>query len=106
MAELDRAQAEQFNRSLVAAALDVFSDPESIVQHVEDAADDVLDQGLRAEADRDAEYARAGDQRPYLHAQSGKNGENGHGGQSRRRACFGKSAAMSASDPGAPPPAG
>ena len=67
--ELDRAQAEALDRSLVAAALDVLADPEGVVEEIEDAADDVAHERLRAEADRDARDARPGDQRPDFHAE-------------------------------------
>ena len=69
VAQLHRAQAEDFDRALVAAALDVFADAERVVEQIEDAADDVLDQRLRAEADGDADDARAGDQRADLDAE-------------------------------------
>ena len=76
MAQPDRAQAEQFHSALVAAALDVLADPEGVVEHVEDAREDVLDQGLRAEADGDAEDAGAGDQRHDLHAETRQDGQH------------------------------
>ena len=44
--ELDGAQRERLNRALIAAALDVFADRRGVVEHVEDAAQHVLDQGL------------------------------------------------------------
>src|SRR3546814_4101822 len=72
MPELHRAQTEGFDDAFVAAALDVLADPEGIVEQVEHAADDVLDQGLGAEADSDASHAGTGDQRPDLDAQDRK----------------------------------
>ena len=66
VAQLDRAQREALDRAADAAALDVLADPEGIVEQEEDARDHVLDQRLRAEADRDADHAGAGDQRPDL----------------------------------------
>ena len=68
VAQLDRAQREALDRALVAAADDVLADPEGVVEQVEHARDDVLDQRLRAEADGDADHAGAGDQRGDLHA--------------------------------------
>lgn len=62
VAQPDGADAEGFDRAHIAAALDVLADPEGIAHHVEDTADDVLDQRLRAEADGDAEDAGAGDE--------------------------------------------
>ena len=79
VAQLDRAQAEGLDRALVAAALDVLADPEGVVEQVEHAADDVLDQRLRAEADGDADDAGAGDQRPDLDAQRGERHQHRHG---------------------------
>ena len=70
--ELHRTQAEAFDGPLVGAALDILADPESIVEQIEDAGDDVLDQRLRAEADRHADHAGAGDQRPDLDPERGQ----------------------------------
>ena len=64
VAQLDRAQREVLDRAADAAALDVLADPEGVVEQEEHARDDVLDQRLGAEADRDADHAGAGDQRP------------------------------------------
>src|SRR3546814_9612267 len=49
MPQLDGAQAEGLHGPLVAAALDVLADPAGVVEQVEHAADDVLDDRLRAE---------------------------------------------------------
>src|SRR6185295_5426112 len=75
MPESHRSQAERLYRTFVAATLDVFADAEGVVQHVEDAADDILDQRLRTEANGNAEDAGAGDQRRNLHAEPGEDGE-------------------------------
>ena len=81
VAQLDRAQAEGFDRALVAAALDVLADAEGVVEQVEHAADDVLDQRLRAEADGDADHAGAGDQRSDLDAERRERHQRRHGDQ-------------------------
>ena len=78
VAQLDRAQGEALDRALVAAADDVLADPERVVEQVEDPRDHVLDQGLRAEADRDADDAGAGDQRRDLHAHGRKRHQRRH----------------------------
>ena len=80
VAQFDRADTEGFNGAHVAAALDIFSDPKSIIGHVEDAADDVPDQRLRAEADRDAENARTRDQWTDRHAKAGQHHQDSKGG--------------------------
>ncbi len=68
MAQLDRADAEALDGALVVAALDVLADPESIVEQVEHAGDDVADKILRTKADRDAEDAQTGNQRADFEA--------------------------------------
>ena len=79
--ELDRAQRERFDGPFVAAADDVLADPEGVVEQVEHARDDVLDQGLRAEADRHPDHASTSDQGPDLHAERGERHQHGHGHQ-------------------------
>src|ERR1700730_2619566 len=66
--ELDRANAEAFDRTLIIAALDVLADPEGVVHQIEHAGDDIADKGLRAKTDRDPDDAQPGDQRPDLDA--------------------------------------
>src|SRR5207237_5491829 len=50
------------DRSLKAAAFDVLADPECVIEKIEEAADDVFDDSLRAKPDRDADHARTRDQ--------------------------------------------
>ena len=69
MAQLHGAQREALHRALVARRLDVLADPEGIVEQVEDARDDVLDERLGAEPDGDADDAGAGEQRADLDAE-------------------------------------
>ena len=69
MPQPDRAKAEEFDGALVVAALDVFADPEGVVEQIEHAGNDVANEGLGAKADRDAEDAQTGDQRSDLDAQ-------------------------------------
>ncbi len=64
MAHAQRADRDAFDRSLEAARLDVFADPERVVEQEEHAGHHVAHQRLRAETDRDADHARAGQQRP------------------------------------------
>ena len=78
VAQLDRAQAEGFHRALVTAALDVFADPEGIVEQIEHAADDVPDQSLGTEADGHAHHAGAGDQRADVDAEGGERHHHHH----------------------------
>ena len=85
MAQLDRAQREALDGAARAAALDVLADAERIVEQEEHARDDVLDQGLRAEADRDADHAGAGDQRPDLDAERGERHQHRHHRQHREQ---------------------
>ena len=66
MPQPDRAKAEGFDGALVVAALDVLADPEGVVEEIEHAGDDVANERLGAEADRDAEDAQTGDQRSDL----------------------------------------
>src|SRR5947207_14354247 len=63
-----RAKAEGFDGALAIAALDVLADPEGVVEEIEHAGDDVANERLAAEADRDAEDAQTGDQRSDLDA--------------------------------------
>jgi hypothetical protein len=85
MPQPDRPQAEGLDDALVAAAFDIFADTEGIVPQIEHAADDVLDDRLRAEADGDADDAGAGDQRPDLHAEAGEHHQNrDHGDDDRQ----------------------
>jgi len=77
MAQLHRAQAEALDDAAIGAALDVFADPEGVVEQIEDAADHVAHQGLRAEADGDADDAGARDEGPDLDPERG---EAHHGG--------------------------
>ena len=81
VAQLDRTQAERFHRPLVVAALDVLADAEGIVDQEEHAADDVAHQGLRAEADGDADDPGAGDQRADLDAERGQDHQAGNHGE-------------------------
>ncbi len=76
--QLDRAQAEGLDGALVAAALDVLADPERVVEQVEHAADDVLDQRLCAESDGDADDPRTGDERPDLDAKGRQRHQQRH----------------------------
>src|SRR6202011_279092 len=68
VSQLDRANAEAFDRTLVIAALDVLADPEGVIHQIEHAGDDVADKGLRAKADRNPDDAQTGDQRADLDA--------------------------------------
>ena len=68
VAQFDRPQAEAFDRSHVLTTGDVFPHPECVIEQVKDARDDVLDDRLRAEADRHTDDARSGNQRPDLDA--------------------------------------
>ena len=57
------------HRSLGAGNLQVVADPEGIVHEEEHPRDDVFDQGLGAEADRQAEDTGAGNQGADVHPQ-------------------------------------
>src|SRR5205823_9204316 len=51
MPQPHRAKAETFNSTLIVAALNVFADPEGVVEEIEDPGDDIANEGLGAEAD-------------------------------------------------------
>ena len=69
---------EAFDGAHIFAAGDVFADAEGIIEQVEDTGDDVLHDGLRAEADGDADHAGTRDQRADLDAHRGQDHENRH----------------------------
>ena len=85
VAQLHGPQADLRHRSLGGPRLDIVPHPEGVVDEKEDPGDDVLDQGLVAEADSQTDHAGAGDQRGNVDAERGqdderndheKNGEN------------------------------
>jgi predicted phage terminase large subunit-like protein len=79
MPQPDRADTEPLHGALVAAGLDVFADPERVVDQIEHAGDDVAGEGLRTETDRDADDPRTGDQRGDLHAHRRQRHQHGDG---------------------------
>ena len=62
-AQRQRARVDALDVAADAGDLDVFVDPEGIVEKEEQAGDQVLDEGLRAEADGQAEDPGAGEHR-------------------------------------------
>lgn len=68
MAQADRSQRETFYRPLIFRRLDVFADAKGIVEQIEDAGDDVLDECLGTEADGYADDTGARQQRSDLNA--------------------------------------
>jgi hypothetical protein len=64
-----------------AAALDVLADSEGVVEQEEHTRDDVLDQRLGAKADRQADHAGAGEQRPDLDAERREHQHGHHHGE-------------------------
>ena len=69
---------KDFNGAHVTAAFDVFTDAEGVVEHEENPAEDILDQGLRTEAYRNAEDAGPCDQRGYLDPEPRQHGQHGN----------------------------
>ena len=70
--QLDRTQAEGFDGAFVVARLDILAGSKRVVEQIEDAADDVLDDRLSAEADCNADNPRSRDKRSDLDAQRGE----------------------------------
>ena len=68
MTQRNRPDRDLLHGPLGAGRLDVFAEAEGVVDQEEQAGHHVLDQRLRAEADRQAEDAEAGDQRPDIDA--------------------------------------
>src|SRR5690606_13280473 len=64
----DGAQAEGFHGPLVAPAFYVFANAKSIIDEIKDAADNVLDQGLRPKADCNTGNSGARYERCHLDA--------------------------------------
>jgi hypothetical protein len=62
VAQADRAQGEAGDRALGIAAIDVLADPEGIVGQVAEARDEVMDQRLASDGDRQADDRDAGDE--------------------------------------------
>lgn len=75
--QLHRPEAERLDGALVAAALDVFPDPERVVEQIEHAADYVLDHRLCTEADRYTDDTGACDQWSNLNAERRQGHHNG-----------------------------
>ena len=69
MAQLQRPQADLFNRALELAGVDIFADPEGILDHEEEAGDDVLHQSLGAKGNGQAQYAESGEERRDVEAE-------------------------------------
>src|SRR6185312_759101 len=71
--QADGADRDRLDHARMSAAdIDDVADRERVFKQDEEAGDDVLDQGLRAEADRDAGNARARKQRRDVDAELGK----------------------------------
>ena len=68
-AQRQRTRVDALDVASDAGDLDVFVDPKGIVEEEEQAGDQVLDQGLRAEADGQAEDSRAGEHRTDIDAE-------------------------------------
>ncbi len=68
VAQLHRAQRNLLDRALQPPGVDIFADAEGVLEHEEDAGDDVAHQRLRTEGDGEAEDAEAGEQRANIDA--------------------------------------
>ena len=68
MAQHHRANRHALDGALALADIEVFADPERVVEQEKDARQDVANQRLRAEADRDADDSGARQQRPDIDA--------------------------------------
>src|SRR5438552_632815 len=75
--QADRAQGEALDGALSLAAIDVLADPEGVVGEIEQPRHDVVDQGLAAERDGEAEHRGAGDEGGDADAEAGEDGEPG-----------------------------
>jgi hypothetical protein len=76
--QLYRAQREALHRSPNAAALDVLSDTERVIEQKEHAGQNVSHQCLGAEADGDAYHAGPGEQRSDLQPHGGERAQRCH----------------------------
>ena len=67
--EPDGADRDRFDRSAQCPDLDIFADPEGVIDQEEDAGYDIADQRLRPEADGKADDTGTGQQRADIDAQ-------------------------------------
>ena len=69
MPQLDGTDAERLDGALQPPGVDVFADPERVVPDIKQPGNDVANQRLRAERDRQPEHAGSGDQRRGVDAE-------------------------------------
>src|SRR5690606_15417177 len=78
LAHLDEAEADVLHRAGLAAVRDEVAHADGVVEEQEQAGDDVLDEGLRAEADGQPGDARAGQQRPHVEPELAQDHDGRH----------------------------
>ena len=80
VAQAHRSDGHALYQPALAADIDHIADVDGAFEHEKCAGDNVLDQRLSAEADRQADDAGAGQQRRDIHAQLGQNDQDRHRG--------------------------
>ena len=85
VAQPHRADRDVFHRAFDVAEVDVLADPERVVDQEEHARDDIAHQGLRAEADRQADHAGAGDERADIDAERRQHDHRHHHAERREQ---------------------
>ncbi len=78
MTEPERPQGDVFHHAFLFAGIDIVSDPDGIVDQKKDAGDDILDQGLGAETDRQADHAGTGYQGGDVNTDGGQGDQCHH----------------------------
>ena len=79
VAKLERPKGDLLDRPADVAEFDVFTLPEGVVKQEESAGENVTDHCLRAETDRQADYARSSKERCDIDAEIGKDDHSGNG---------------------------